>query len=128
MKATGVMTNVPGPGEVRYFAEKPIRGVMFWVPQSGRLGLGISLLSYAGEVLVGIATDAGLVPDPEMIVEDFSLEFDAFMQLVGATGNTGNVPSNSGDSDQRCKALTRAGHRCKNRPIKGKEYCSVHVG
>jgi len=91
MKATGVVTNVPGPREVRYFAEKPIRGVMFWVPQSGRLGLGISLLSYAGEVLVGIATDAGLIPDPEMIVEDFSLEFEAYKQLIKASEKQGTV-------------------------------------
>jgi hypothetical protein len=29
------------------------------VPQSGRLGLGISLLSYAGGVMLGVATDQG---------------------------------------------------------------------
>ena len=46
---------------------------MFWVPQSGRLGLGISILSYNGEVMVGVASDAGLVPDPERIVEERGL-------------------------------------------------------
>ena len=81
-KATTVMTNVPGPREVRYLAGKPIKGIMFWVPQSGRLGLGVSILSYAGDVLVGIASDAGLTPDPEMIVEATHVEFDSLMQLV----------------------------------------------
>jgi hypothetical protein len=55
---------------------------MFWVPQSGRLGLGISILSYAGEVLLGVATDAGLVPDPEKIVEGFHKEFEALKKKV----------------------------------------------
>ncbi|MGB3714142.1 MAG: wax ester/triacylglycerol synthase family O-acyltransferase [Candidatus Promineifilaceae bacterium] len=81
-KATVVMTNVPGPREVRYLAGKPIRGVMCWVPQSGRLGLGVSIISYAGEVLVGIATDAGLTPDPEKIVEALHIEFDEYADLV----------------------------------------------
>jgi diacylglycerol O-acyltransferase len=89
-KATVVMTNVPGPREVRYFAGKPIRGVMFWVPQSGRLGLGVSIISYAGEVLVGIATDAGLTPDPEMIVAALHKEFDEYADLVEYARESGD--------------------------------------
>jgi hypothetical protein len=81
-KATAVMTNVPGPRESLYLAGKRLRHIMFWVPQSGRLGLGISILSYAGEVCVGVATDAGLVPAPEAIVAGFEAEFDELMDLV----------------------------------------------
>jgi diacylglycerol O-acyltransferase / wax synthase len=66
--ATAVMTNVPGPREPIYFCGQKIRSIMFWVPQSGRLGLGVSILSYTGQVRVGVATDAGLVPDPERII------------------------------------------------------------
>jgi hypothetical protein len=40
------------------------------------MGLGISILSYNGGVMLGIATDAGLVPDPERIVENFKVEFE----------------------------------------------------
>jgi diacylglycerol O-acyltransferase / wax synthase len=81
-KATAVMTNVPGPRETLYLAGAPIRGIQFWVPQSGRLGLGISILSYAGQVTIGIATDAALVPDPEKIVAAFHDEFDLLRRLV----------------------------------------------
>jgi diacylglycerol O-acyltransferase len=70
-KASAVLTNVPGPREQLYLAGKPVKRAMFWVPQSGRLGLGISILSYNGEVLVGVAADAGLVPDPDRIVSEF---------------------------------------------------------
>ena len=78
-KATAVLTNVPGPREPLYLAGRKIDKVMFWVPQSGHLGLGISILSYAGSVMLGIATDAGLVPDPEQIVGNFKVEFDAML-------------------------------------------------
>jgi WS/DGAT/MGAT family acyltransferase len=78
-KATAVMTNVPGPREEIYLAGKAMRSMMFWVPQSARLGLGVSILSYAGQVRLGVATDSGLVPDPESIIEAFQEEMAAMM-------------------------------------------------
>ncbi|HXM58703.1 MAG TPA: wax ester/triacylglycerol synthase family O-acyltransferase [Candidatus Dormibacteraeota bacterium] len=76
-KASLVLTNVPGPRERLYLAGEPMGRAMFWVPQSGRLGLGVSVLSYAGEVMIGVASDAGLVPDPEAIVDGFAAELEA---------------------------------------------------
>jgi WS/DGAT/MGAT family acyltransferase len=81
-KATAVITNLPGPRETLYLAGKPLRHIMFWVPQSGRLGLGVSIMSYAGEVCLGIATDVGLAPDPEAIIAGFQAEFDDLIDLV----------------------------------------------
>ncbi|HEY7202104.1 MAG TPA: WS/DGAT domain-containing protein, partial [Candidatus Dormibacteraeota bacterium] len=81
-KASLVLTNVPGPREPLYLAGEALRRTMFWVPQSGRLGLGVSILSYAGEVMVGVAADAGLVPDPETIVEAFAAELEALTAAV----------------------------------------------
>jgi hypothetical protein len=126
-KATAVMTNVPGPREVRYFAGQPITGLMFWVPQSGRLGLGISILSYAGEVLVGVATDAGLVPDPESLIEAFHTEFDDLMKLVNMTKDIDGIPVTvSGSTPDRCTAITKTGRQCKNRARAGALFCYVH--
>jgi diacylglycerol O-acyltransferase len=81
-KATLVMTNVPGPRRTLYLAGKPVRDFFFWVPQSGRVGLGISILSYDGNVRLGIGTDAGLVPDPGAIVEEFHAEFADLLRLA----------------------------------------------
>jgi WS/DGAT/MGAT family acyltransferase len=75
-KATAVMTNVPGPRQAMTICGERVDGLMFWVPQSGRLGLGVSILSYAGAVRVGIATDAALAPDPERIVEAYAGALD----------------------------------------------------
>ena len=83
-KATAVMTNVPGPREEIYLAGKAMRSMMFWVPQSARLGLGVSILSYAGQVRLGVATDSGLVPDPESIIEAFHQEMASMMAETSA--------------------------------------------
>lgn len=81
-KLTAVMTNVPGPPMPLYMAGSRIDSLMAWVPQSGRLGLGISIISYAGKVQLGVATDAGLVPDPDAIIEGFYKEFDELLALA----------------------------------------------
>jgi WS/DGAT/MGAT family acyltransferase len=82
-KATAVMTNVPGPRQTLYLAGKPIQDIFFWVPQSGRVGMGVSIFSYAGHVRLGVGTDAGLVPDPEGIVKGFHEEMAELKRLAG---------------------------------------------
>lgn len=76
-KATAVMTNVPGPRERLHFFGKPLRHVMFWVPRAGDLSMGISIISYAGEVLLGAATDINVVPDPHALIDGFHTEIEA---------------------------------------------------
>lgn len=81
-KATAVFTNVPGPRRTLYFGERAIRDIFFWVPQAARLGLGVSILSYDGRVRMGVGTDAGLVPDPERILEGFVADLDELATLA----------------------------------------------
>lgn len=75
-KGTAVMTNVPGPAKPLYLAGSRIVQNMFWVPQSGNIGIGVSILSYAGGVQFGLITDRKLCPDPEDIIRRFEPEFD----------------------------------------------------
>lgn len=75
LKGTAVMTNVPGPRQQLYLAGKPIETIMFWVPAPSNLSIGVSIISYAGKVILGVQTDAGIVPDPEEIMRDFQDEF-----------------------------------------------------
>ena len=79
-KASAVMTNVPGPRERLHLAGKALRHLMFWVPRAGAVSMGISIISYVGEVQLGIATDVKLVPNPEAIIEGFHAEFDALQK------------------------------------------------
>jgi hypothetical protein len=64
-KATAVMTNVPGPAVPLKLCGSTLRQTMFWVPASGDIGVGVSILSYGGGVQFGLITDAGLCPEPQ---------------------------------------------------------------
>lgn len=86
-KSSMVLTNVPGPQVQLYLAGSPMREVMAWVPQSAGLGMGISLISYNGGVMIGVTTDEGLVPQPDQIVENFYIEFEALKQLAADIKN-----------------------------------------
>jgi WS/DGAT/MGAT family acyltransferase len=81
-KATAVMTNVPGPQQARYLAGVKLKQQMFWVPQSGNIGMGVSILSYDGMVQFGLITDKGLVDEPEDIAGRFIAEFEKLLWLV----------------------------------------------
>jgi hypothetical protein len=73
-KTTAILTNVPGPRQSLYLAQAPIQSIMFWVPQTGTVGLGISILSYAGHVQIGLTADSELIPDLELLVDSFEHE------------------------------------------------------
>ena len=81
-KATAVMTNVPGPAKPLTFCGATIRQTMFWVPASGDIGVGVSILSYAGGVQFGLITDEGLCPDPQAIIDRFEPEFQKLLVLA----------------------------------------------
>lgn len=85
-KASTVLTNVPGPSAPLYLAGAEIREMMFWVPQTGSVGMGISILSYNGKVFSGLITDNRLVPDPRNIVVNFRREFENLLHLTMLLG------------------------------------------
>ncbi|MCA9969274.1 MAG: wax ester/triacylglycerol synthase family O-acyltransferase, partial [Anaerolineales bacterium] len=93
MKATAVMTNVPGPQIPLYLAGAQIKEMMFWVPQSGKVGLGTSIFSYAGSVYLGIVTDKGLVADPEAIIDGFYEEYRQLLALAQAVAAAPDAPA-----------------------------------
>jgi len=74
--ATSVMTNVPGPQQPLYLAGACLDSLMFWVPQSGDIGMGVSIISYDDRVQFGVVTDRGLCPDPERVIARFGDEFE----------------------------------------------------
>ena len=74
-KTTAVMTNVPGPREKLKFLGATLEQNLFWVPQSGTVGMGVSILSYGGGVQFGVMTDSTLCPDPQKIIDEFEPEF-----------------------------------------------------
>lgn len=81
-KASAVATNVPGPQMPLYLGGSEIREMMFWVPQTGSIGLGLSILSYNGRVHFGLIGDARLLPDPDAVIGRFRPEFEKLLYLA----------------------------------------------
>jgi len=87
-KCSAVMTNVPGPAHPLHLLGRRIDGLMFWVPQAGDIGLGLSILSFDGRVLVGVATDAGRIENPNALAAAFEAEFEALAADVASDART----------------------------------------
>ncbi len=81
-KTTAVMTNVPGPRDAMEICGSRVTQCMFWVPQTGSVGLGVSILSYGGGVQFGVITDTQLCPEPQRIIDAFAPEFEALATLT----------------------------------------------
>jgi hypothetical protein len=81
-KASAVATNVPGPQQPLYLAGVEVRELMFWVPQTGSISLGLSILSYNGKVYFGVIGDGKRVRDPDAIVQRFGAEFEKLVLIA----------------------------------------------
>ena len=91
--ASAVMTNVPGPQQPLWLAGARIDGLMFWVPQAGDIGVGVSIISYDGKVQFGLITDKAFCPDPARVIERFGGEFEKLVltALMCPWGHTGDL-------------------------------------
>ena len=81
-KTTAVMTNVPGPAQPLKLCGATLKQNMFWVPASGEVGLGVSILTYNGGVQFGLISDARLCPHPQKIIDRFEPEFEKLLLLT----------------------------------------------
>ncbi|MCC6534534.1 MAG: wax ester/triacylglycerol synthase family O-acyltransferase [Burkholderiales bacterium] len=75
--ASLVMTNVPGPRAAIRLAGVKVREVIFWVPQAGEIGVGVSIASYMDGVQVGILSDRHRIAHPERVVAHFRAELES---------------------------------------------------
>jgi diacylglycerol O-acyltransferase len=83
LKATAVLTNVPGPEETLYLANVPVMRVLAWVPQITSIGIGVCVLSYAGAITIGVTTDRGVVAEPEELVAGLEAEIAELVARAG---------------------------------------------
>ncbi len=81
-KASAVATNVPGPQMPLYLGGQRMTELMAWVPQTGSVGIGLSILSYNGGVHFGLIADNRLMPDPDAVIRRFRPEFDKLLYLA----------------------------------------------
>lgn len=86
-KASLVASNLPGPKNQLYIAGAPVSQVLFWVPQAGDIGTGVSMLTYNGRVHFGVIADRQLIKHPVELVKLIGIEFErlVFLVLLGGT-------------------------------------------
>ena len=75
-RAVGVLTNVPGPQVPLYVAGQKVEAMLGWAPLTADQAMSLTIYSYDGKVFVGLAADAGLVPDHRQVVDGFVEAFD----------------------------------------------------
>ena len=87
-KTVGVLTNVPGPTGPLRFAGTPVVQIVGFAPCSGDQPISATIFSYNDTVTIGFATDAGLLPDPEVLVDLVAAEVTALRSvLLSRTGS-----------------------------------------
>ncbi len=78
-KATAVVSNLPGPREALSVGGARLANVVFWPPQAAAIGIGVSLLSYAGHVTVGVSSDRAQLADPQFVIDAFCAELETML-------------------------------------------------
>jgi len=81
-KASLVASNLPGPKQQLQIAGAPVSQILFWVPQAGDIGTGVSMLTYNGRVHFGVIADRKLIEKPVELVKLIGLEFERLVFLV----------------------------------------------
>jgi diacylglycerol O-acyltransferase len=81
-KATLVITNVIGPKAPIYMAGTRVSQMTFWEPESGGLGVGISIYSYDDKVTVGVISDRNLASEPGAITAAVTRAFADLAQEI----------------------------------------------
>lgn len=102
-KASAVLTNVPGPRRPVYLAGARLSQPMFWVPQTGGIGIGMSIFSYVDSVQFGIIVDKKLKVDPQRVMDAFE---KSFQDLKAVAGRPGTYPQVERRAVERRKAAS----------------------
>jgi WS/DGAT/MGAT family acyltransferase len=81
-KASVVASNLRGPLQAISLGGSVVSQLLFWVPQSGSIGTGLSILTYAGAVQFGVIADRNQIPELGELMALINTEFDRLVYLV----------------------------------------------
>jgi diacylglycerol O-acyltransferase len=86
-KNSAVLSNVPGPTDRMWLEEKRIEWMGFLVPGRADIGLGLSALTYAGELRIGIQSDSSILDEPELLSKFFEESMELYIAAVKTPDN-----------------------------------------
>ena len=78
-KAAAVVSNLPGPRHLLHVDGARLRNMVFWPPQTAGIGIGVSLLSYAGHITVGVSADCAQIAHPQQLIDAFRAELETML-------------------------------------------------
>jgi hypothetical protein len=73
-KTSCFISNLQGPDFSLTFASRRMKRIVYWMPTRGDVGLSISFLTYSDQLQMAVIADKALVPNPEIITQDFTRE------------------------------------------------------
>jgi hypothetical protein len=81
-KASGVLTNVPGPVHVRQIVGAKIEEIMVFVPAVSSIGMTLSTFTYGQSLSVGLVLDQAVSCSAEDVLDAFVREFEMYEAMV----------------------------------------------
>ena len=75
-RSTAIVTNIAGPQVPLQLDGVALERFVLWVPTSGSVGLGFSLVTYAGALRIGVRSDTGVVADSTVLMRMVDDELD----------------------------------------------------
>jgi hypothetical protein len=88
-----------------FMAGALVSDLMFWVPQTGSIGVGISILSYNGRVHFGLISDAKCIARPQDVIDRFAPEFEKLLLATLLEDWDAPIrPEDAEDTLRRCLA------------------------
>jgi diacylglycerol O-acyltransferase len=81
-KGSLLVTNVSGPPVPLAIAGRALESIVVWAPTAGHIALGVTFVSYAGAMRVGVVSDPAIVADPQVIVTEIERDLDALLHAV----------------------------------------------
>ncbi|WP_029920258.1 wax ester/triacylglycerol synthase family O-acyltransferase [Nevskia soli] len=91
-KSVAVVSSLPGPRRHVHIGGARMRNLVFWPPQSGGIGIGLSFFSYAGQLSFGVSTDLARLPNPRGLLEAFRSELEELQRLTPEPEPTTSEP------------------------------------
>jgi len=81
-KISSCISNVPGPKFPVKICDHEVQDMVFFLPATGRVGLTVSVLSYCGNLRLGVFADENVVDDAAALVQNLQEQFDLYINLA----------------------------------------------
>ncbi|MBX3203737.1 MAG: DUF1298 domain-containing protein [Labilithrix sp.] len=84
-RASVTVSSVKGPPRELRLCGAAVRDIMVWAPTAGSIGLGVTLMSYAGRARLGVVVGARAIGSARRVVEELEIELARIRAFASST-------------------------------------------